>query len=235
LSAAQVVRIADGAVLPLRLVIRPRARSIGLRVDPVLREVVLVAPHARAAPKAMAFAQERAAWIEAQLAKLPPRVAFAPDAIIPVHGRPTLLQQQPGRSGAQWREGPPARLEVACPAGADFAARTRRALQGMALVALEAEAARAGAVLGVAARSVRVKEMRSRWGSCSSTGALAFSWRVILAPPAILRYLAAHEVAHLREMNHSRAFWALVAQADPGYRAARMWLRREGLTLHAFG
>lgn len=219
----------------MRLVVRPRARSIGLRVDPVLREAVLVAPSPRAAAAAFAFAQERAGWIEAQLAQLPARIMLEPDAIIPVQGRPTLLQRLPGRSAALLRPGPPARLEISCPVGADFAARARRALQAMALEAVQQETARAAGVLGTTPRSVRVKEVRSRWGSCSSAGALVFSWRIIFAPPAVLRYLAAHEVAHLREMNHGPQFWALVAQADPEFKTARAWLKREGLALHAIG
>lgn len=229
------MRGGDGAPLPVRLVVRPRARSIALRVDPILREAVLVTPSPRAAAKAYAFAQERAGWIEAQLARLPAQIALAPDAVIPVHGQPTLLQRAPGRSAARLLPGPPARLEVSCPVGADFAARARRALQALALGAVQQETDRAAGLLGASPRSVRVKEMRSRWGSCSSAGALAFSWRIIFAPPAVLRYLAAHEVAHLREMNHGPQFWALVAEADPEFRASRAWLKREGLTLHAIG
>jgi predicted metal-dependent hydrolase len=77
--------------------------------------------------------------------------------------------------------------------------------------------------------------MRSRWGSCSVDGALAFSWRVILAPPFVLDYLVAHEVAHLREMNHSRRFWAQVKRCMPDYEKGRAWLNRHGAALHAVG
>ena len=77
--------------------------------------------------------------------------------------------------------------------------------------------------------------MRSRWGSCSVDGVLAFSWRVILAPPFVLDYLAAHEVAHLKEMNHSRRFWAQVKLAMPDYEKGRDWLNRHGAALHAVG
>jgi predicted metal-dependent hydrolase len=79
-----------------------------------------------------------------------------------------------------------------------------------------------------------LRDTRSRWGSCSSRGGLSYSWRLILAPPDVLDYVAAHEVAHLAEMNHSPAFWALVARLCPGYQAPRGWLRREGAGLHRY-
>jgi predicted metal-dependent hydrolase len=82
---------------------------------------------------------------------------------------------------------------------------------------------------------ISVKETRSRWGSCSDDGALAFSWRVIFAPPFVLDYLAAHEAAHLREMNHSRRFWALVFKCTPHAESGRNWLHLNGAELHAIG
>ncbi|MDX2236541.1 MAG: M48 family metallopeptidase, partial [Hyphomonadaceae bacterium] len=89
--------------------------------------------------------------------------------------------------------------------------------------------------LGVRAARIAIKEIRSRWGSCTSDGALAFSWRVILAPPFVLDYLAAHEVAHLKEMNHSRRFWKAVATALPDFERGRTWLHAHGAALHAIG
>jgi hypothetical protein len=91
------------------------------------------------------------------------------------------------------------------------------------------------ATLGASYSRLTVKDTKSRWGSCTAGGALAFSWRVILAPPAVLDYLAAHEVAHLIEMNHSPRFWALVRQCQPDYAKHRTWLRRFGAHLHAYG
>ena len=89
--------------------------------------------------------------------------------------------------------------------------------------------------LGVRPVRVQVKELRSRWGSCSVDGVLSFSWRVVLAPPYVLDYLAAHEVAHLREMNHSRRFWAHVGRCMPDYERGRAWLHAHGCALHAVG
>jgi hypothetical protein len=89
--------------------------------------------------------------------------------------------------------------------------------------------------LGLSPKRISVRDQSTRWGSCSSTGALSFSWRLILAPPFVLDYLAAHEVAHLQEMNHGPNFWALVARTMPRQGEARDWLHAHGSHLHAFG
>ncbi|MEL7543611.1 MAG: M48 family metallopeptidase, partial [Pseudomonadota bacterium] len=88
--------------------------------------------------------------------------------------------------------------------------------------------------LGLTPKRITVRDQSSRWGSCSTTGALSFSWRLVLAPPNVLDYVAAHEVAHLREMNHSHRFWNLVRQTMPEMDAAKAWLRENGAHLHAY-
>jgi hypothetical protein len=89
--------------------------------------------------------------------------------------------------------------------------------------------------LGVKVRRITVRDATSRWGSCSTTGVLSFSWRLVLAPAAILDYVAAHEVAHLKEMNHGPRFWALVEQTYPDMRSAKRWLQAHGMELHRYG
>ena len=89
--------------------------------------------------------------------------------------------------------------------------------------------------LGVTVKAIRLRDQTSRWGSCTGSGHLSFSWRLVMAPPYVLDYLAAHEVAHLREMNHSRRFWRLVEALCPQTRQARAWLNAEGAKLHAIG
>ena len=80
-----------------------------------------------------------------------------------------------------------------------------------------------------------VRDQTTRWGSCSTSGALSFSWRLVLAPPFVLDYLAAHEVAHLGHMNHGPRFWALVERTMPRHEEARSWLRKHGASLHRYG
>ena len=100
---------------------------------------------------------------------------------------------------------------------------------------LERAVMRHAMMLGVRVKAIRLRDQTSRWGSCSSTGMLSFSWRLVMAPPFVLDYLAAHEVAHLHEMNHGPRFWHLVESVCPETKQARAWLNREGLRLHAIG
>jgi predicted metal-dependent hydrolase len=115
------------------------------------------------------------------------------------------------------------------------ARRVRDFLKREAKRDLTAASRRYAASLGVAIKRVTVRDQVSRWGSCTADGALSFSWRLILAPPYVLDYLAAHEVAHLIEMNHSRAFWRVVARICPDWRRAKDWLNAQGNALHRYG
>ena len=124
-----------------------------------------------------------------------------------------------------------------CVAG-DRAHLTRRVgdyLKRAAKHDLQAACRRYAADLGVAVKRVSVRDQTSRWGSCSSTGVLSFSWRLILTPPFVLDYLAAHEVAHLVEMNHSRRFWRLLLRLCPATHRAKVWLNVHGADLHRYG
>jgi len=105
----------------------------------------------------------------------------------------------------------------------------------MARKDLDVAVAEFAARVGRQPSMVKVKDTRAQWGSCSPSGVLSFSWRLVLAPPFVLRYVAAHEVAHLVELNHSAAFWRLNAELDPNHQSARAWLKRHGRMLHAVG
>jgi predicted metal-dependent hydrolase len=113
--------------------------------------------------------------------------------------------------------------------------RVRRYLTGEAGRDLRAAVAKHTAALGVPARRIAIRDTKSRWGSCSSTGTLSFSWRLIMAPPLVLDYLAAHEVAHLKELNHSNRFWTLLGELCPATEEAERWLKRHGAELHRYG
>jgi predicted metal-dependent hydrolase len=228
------VELLDGRKIPLRVVVNPRARRISLRLDPASRDVIAIAPNARQVSKAAAFAQQKAGWIAQQIAVLPQVIHFEPDCQIPVRGAPHLLALGEG-ARVRLALGMPPVLSVGAPDNAVFAARVRRYLMAEAKSDLAARVSAHAATLRVQWLRLTVKDTRSRWGSCSSDGALSFSWRVVLAPPFVLDYLAAHEVAHLREMNHSDRFWELVAQCIPDYERADAWLRRHGAALHAIG
>jgi len=224
----------DGQKVTVRMEINPRAKRLILRLDEKAREAVAVAPRAGDLAAAAAFASERVDWIAASLARVPERVAFEPGAVIPVRGEPCRLSLEgPGRRARLVTE--PALVLQAPGAQETFAARITRYLKRAALSDLGDAVDAHCHALGVQAARITVKDTRSRWGSCTSDARLSFSWRLICAPPAVLDYVAAHECAHLLEMNHSDRFWAHVERICPDWKRQRRWLRTNGRELHAIG
>jgi predicted metal-dependent hydrolase len=136
-----------------------------------------------------------------------------------------------------WVDGGAGDERLLCVAGAEphIARRITDFLKREVKNDLEAASARAAAALGVAVKRVTIRDPSSRWGSCSTTGVLSYSWRLIFAPPFVLDYLAAHEVAHLIEMNHSPRFWRVVERICPHVARAKSWLDAHGADLHRYG
>lgn len=226
----------DGRRAPVRLIVNPRARHVSVRIDPTRREAIATAPSPRYLKHAAQFATERAGWIAAELARLPRSVQLTPGAFAPLRGTDHELVWSHGRGKGRMEPGglwP--RIIMPAPDPALFESRLLRFFKEQARADLIDRVAHHSVSLGVKPERIQVKELRSRWGSCSSDGVLSFSWRLILAPPHVLDYLAAHEVAHLREMNHSRKFWALVRKAMPDFERGRDWLHEHGCALHAVG
>ncbi|MGE0740818.1 MAG: M48 family metallopeptidase [Hyphomonadaceae bacterium] len=223
----------DGRRVPVKLIVNPRARHVSVRIDPTRREAIATAPSKRYLKHAAQFAAERAGWIANELSRLPKGVLLAPGSRAPLRGVEHELVYEHGRGPARIEDG--ARLIVPAPDVALFEARLLRFLKDQAREDLIDRVAHHAVTLGVRPVRIQVKELRSRWGSCSVDGILAFSWRLILAPPFVLDYLAAHETAHLREMNHSRRFWAHVKRCMPEFELGRDWLHENGYALHAVG
>ena len=221
-----------GKKVSVRLEVNPKARRLILRLDEQNREAVAIAPSARKIGEAAAFARDRVDWIAEHLQALPDRVVLRDRAEFRLRNADCFIScDGPGRL-ARLEEGPPQRLHV--PGAQETTGkRAERFLRKLAKSDLDQAVIRYCARLGVEARRVTVKDTKSRWGSCTSDGRLAFSWRLIMAPPEVLSYVAAHECAHLIEMNHSAAFWALVAKCRPTWKAERAWLRAHGRELHA--
>ncbi|MBV9556676.1 MAG: M48 family metallopeptidase, partial [Pseudolabrys sp.] len=186
--------------------------------------------------EARAFAQKHGGWIAARLQRLPTPVPFVPGVTLPLRGEPHKLVHVRGR-GTVWAEIGDDGSRTLCVAGdeAHFSRRLRDYLKREAKADLEAASRRAATLLGVKIKRVSIRDQASRWGSCSTTGVLSYSWRLILAPPFVLDYLAAHEVAHLVEMNHSRRFWRLVTKIYPQLPRAKAWLDAHGAELHRYG
>lgn len=214
----------------VRVIRSPRARRFTLRLESAGAHAVLTVPPNVPAFESRRFLARHADWLRAALARQPETMIVAPGIELPIGGVPVPLI---ARSGPRR----PPRLEsgalVVQGAGAE-------GLRVAAWLKLRARDALLPAARGYARRlgrdivEISLRDTRSRWGSCSSRGALSFSWRLAMAPPAVLDYVAAHEAAHLVEMNHSSRYWALLEGLLPDHARHRVWLRHEGRRLHAF-
>jgi len=225
----------DGEPVRVTLLWNERARRYTLRLRGSVREPVVTIPDRGKLSEARAFLDRNRGWLQARLAALPAATPLADGVSIPLRGTPVRIVHQPGR-GIVRLQAQEDEMLLLVPGDIDhLPRRITDFLKREARRDLEAATARHAASLGVTVKTIRLGDPTSRWGSCSSSGTIAYSWRMILAPPSVLDYLAAHEVAHLREMNHSARFWRHVASICPGMAEAKAWLVRHGATLHAVG
>jgi len=230
----------DVAGAAVRLKVNRRARRVSLRLDRTRREIVATAPSLRRLPEAAAFARERAGWIAERLAELPAAAPLAPGMLIEVFGRPVRLEAGPGR--ARWIEpldGSTPRI-AAMGEGEGFSRAVVLVIRKRALEVLTERTRHYALRLGAPMPKVSVADAKSRWGSCrpgprGAPGVIRYSWRLALAPFEVADYVAAHECAHLLELNHGPRFWAHVRSLVGDERRHRDWLRAEGARLHAFG
>jgi predicted metal-dependent hydrolase len=176
----------------------------------------------------LAFAREKEGWIRRNLMGRVELVVPKPGITIPFEGRKLAIKSHSGR--AVRLEGD----ELLVPGAEEqAAARIRAFFRVSARDRLNAAVDHYSELAGRKVLQITLRDTRSRWGSCTTDGRLMFSWRLIMAPPSVLEYVAAHEVAHLIEMNHSPAYWSVVRKIYPGYEAERRWLRTHGQELHA--
>ena len=226
----------DGEIYPVRLRRHSQARRYTLRIHAASREVVLTMPPRGSVKQAREFAKKNGAWIAARLRRLPDAMPFAHGTLLPLRGVSHRIDHRKSTRGTVWIE-TGADMPLLCVAGETphLPRRVRDFLKREAKRDLETASGTAAQALGVTVKRVSVRDQSSRWGSCSSTGVLSYSWRLILAPSFVLYYLAVHEVAHLIEMNHSRRFWRLVEKICPDMGRAKAWLDAHGADLHRFG
>lgn len=227
----------EGHFYPIRVRRHRQARRYTLRVLATTREVILTLPPRGTLKEAQAFADKHRAWIAVRLHRLPKAAPFAAGTVLPLRGIAHRIVHRRGSRGTVWTEADTNGERLLCVAGEapHIARRIADYLRREARRDLEVAIRRHAQTLGVRPRRILVRDQTSRWGSCSTTGALSFSWRLILAPPFVLDYLAAHEVAHLVEMNHSRRFWRVVERLYPGLERAKAWLDLRGNDLHRYG
>lgn len=206
-----------------------RARRISLRVSRLDGKVTLTHPAGVSERAALDFAYERADWLRGHVADVPSLVRVELGASLTVEGNMLSVVSGTGRrvriaNGAICVPGPPAQV----------GRKAASFLKTLARERLAAASDHYAAQLGKSFQRISLRDTRSRWGSCSTRGTLMFSWRLIMAPPDVLRYVAAHEVAHLAEMNHSQAYWDALYQIHGPYDVPRRWLRVHGGDLHRF-
>ena len=222
----------DGRLLEVRVRLNPRARRMIVRVNPATGEISVTAPSRRGLSAALDFARGEREWIAGQLAKAPGPVLLAIGAEIPFLGRAHRIEAAARGPAPVWADEGVIRVR------GDVAHAPRRVLDFLkreARKACETRVLAHAAQVGAKPSRITVRDTASRWGSCSTARALSFSWRLILAPSFVLDYVVAHEVAHLREMNHSPRFWAHVRSLVPDLEAAQAWLRTNGRDLQRYG
>jgi predicted metal-dependent hydrolase len=219
--------------VPVAIRVSPRAQRVGLRIDAAERRVELVLPRGVPAESGLRFLRDKRDWIATRLDTLPRPVPFVEGAIVPVLGIPRRIRRSLDASA------PPVTIadgEIRVRgAPLHIPRRVRDHLAALAHYEVARRARPLAAQIGHKIARVTVRDTKSRWGSCSSSGNLSFSWRLIFAPEPVVDYVVAHEVAHLAEMNHGPRFWRLVDNLAPGSAQPRAWLDRHRAQLLAYG
>ena len=225
----------DGQLVEITVKVSPRARSYRLTV-PHHGNPVLTLPKTGRWTEAESFLGRHRGWLAARLKRSAPRTSFADGEMVPLRGVPHRIHATGRLRGRVEVSEIDGELSLLVPGEA--AHIPRRLTEWLKTEAQRDLAERSdihALTLGVEVKSVSMRSQATRWGSCSSSGRLNYNWRLILAPPFVLDYVAAHEVAHLEEMNHGRRFWSLVHMLCPEAAMARSWLKMHGNALHLYG
>lgn len=231
----------NGQRLPLegltaRLSVNPRARRLSIRIDARAGEAVLIAPTERKLAEVVAFARTKVAWMRERLAERPQGTPLEPGAVIDLFGRPTRLTATGGAGAARLTEDEDGPVIASGGEGEAYARRVENLFKRVARETLQTRTDVHLRTLGQRPVKLSIADPKSRWGSCSPHNrSIRYSWRVVMAPPAVIDYLAAHEVAHLVHADHSPAYWSVVQRLIGDHRPHRKWLRENGPALHAVG
>lgn len=220
----------DGVERPIRIVRRKGARRVTLSMSRATGIATMTIPPRMPMRDAQAFADQHRGWLAARSAAIPDPLPFTFGMTLPFRGRHLRVERGTGR-GLQIND---ETLHIGA-TPESLPGKLDRWLKAQARERLHERSTVHAQTLDVTFRRLAIRDTRSRWGSCSSSGTLSYSWRVILAPDAVLDYLAAHEVAHLREMNHGPRFWEHVETLCPDFRNLKHWLGTHGADLHRYG
>ena len=233
-QAVELQHCVAGRTLPLRIVENERARRLTLRIDAGGQGLRITVPPGLRRGEVEKFLDRHQGWLEERLAKVPDRPQVRPGIKLPIRGVPHTIVHEPGRRGtATPGRGEAGPVLVVHGERLHLSRRVADFLKREAKREIEALVATHTQAIGRRARAIRYKDTTSRWGSCTSDGTLSFSWRIMMAPPPVINYLVAHEVAHLKEMNHGPDFWKLCRQVCPDTDRCKAWLKRNGSALQA--
>ena len=224
----------NGRLMPLTIRKNERATRITLRIEPGGRALKMTVPHGVPSREINAFLDRHQGWLITKLSKFELDAKLGEGSEILIRGIPHQIEHSGSLRGiteALHLDGERILRVSGLPEHAGR--RIATFLKKEARTDLERLVKLHAATIGAKVASITMKDTRSRWGSCSSQGNLSFSWRILMAPPEVIDYLAAHEVAHLKEMNHGPRFWALCKKLCPHMEDAKSWLKRHGSQLHA--
>lgn len=225
----------EGLSVPLTLRHNRRARRMIMRIVPAEGEradgLVITVPPGSSPSEALRWAQDKQHWIVERFAQLSPRIPFSDNGEIPFQGTPHIIRHRGGR-GTVDLSGTEINVYGA---QQHLTRRLTDWLKKQARQEIEILIREKTSRLGLQAGRLSIRDTRSRWGSCAANGNLSFCWRLILAPPAVLEYVVAHEVAHLKEHNHSPRFWAETEKLCEHTETSRNWLKRHGESLRRYG
>jgi predicted metal-dependent hydrolase len=225
----------DGEAVPVTLKLNPRARRLIVKVHPSTGEVTVVAPSRRSLAHAMEFARKESDWIARRLAHVPESVPLGLGRRILFRGEEHVIRYGDESRKPVWIEHEDGERIIRVTGRSEHAARrVLDFLKREARKILDTRALYYADALGVKPKRITLRDTATRWGSCSSCRSLSFSWRLIMAPPYVLDYVVAHEVAHLREMNHGPRFWRLVGEMVANVERPQAWLSEHGVMLHRY-
>ncbi len=218
-------------MVPLVIRRHQRAKRICLRYNPTSHAISLTLPRHTRVGDGLVFLMQKSEWLVETLREMPTKKQIKPGAVIPLLGKRVRIKHNPDLTHA-WE----LRDDVLYVSGAreEFSASVKYALREIATRTISQIATRYAERIGRRIQRISVRDTRSRWGSCSTTARLSFSYRLVFAPKEVMEYVVAHEVAHLRHMNHSQNFWNAVGDLIPDYEPAKDWLKLHGKDLYRF-
>ena len=224
----------EGQEFPIHITRHGRARRYVLKFDSENDIIKLTVPKRASIKGGVEFTQSRANWLFQQMHKAGERIQLEPGITFPLLGLPTLLAHQPGRGVAELDEMEQPQMLTIHGHTDFFSSRLKRYLQNYLREFIQPIAKDYAGQLGVSFRKISVRDTKSHWGSCAPDGSLSFAFRLVFAEPDLVDYIVAHEVAHLREMNHSPAFWKHVEQICPDYKQQKQWFKAHGGELEQY-